>query len=166
MDFVNLKFCSKVGESDKAIQFCMMGDVLGGCIDDDKEIKFWLPKSVVKIDDDAFLAPKYFWAEKVKELLNIYGCIELNGFIKSSVKENSIGIMFQVSEHMSEQLVTRWVWFPKNQVINYVPDAEESIILVKRWLWEDKKNDVLASLPVQFRRFAKINVEEKLSRNW
>lgn len=102
-------------------------------------ITLWLPKSSASIVNNEVLVMSRFWMYKEIEILKDIrntGSVRLIGKIKEYDK--SFGVHVRIYECLSEQSISRIMFFPKSQVT----EVTDSSFVVPSWLFSKKEEEI------------------------
>lgn len=137
LDFIKLE-----KETEKAINVTI--------IYNDEDITIWLPKSSATINGNFVEVKNKFWSHKELEIeseIRSRGHIVLSGSIKEFDK--SFGISVRIYECVSEQTISRLMFFPKSQITDVQHSADgkngyfSGSITVPAWLFAKKEEEMI-----------------------
>lgn len=146
--YINIEFCKIVKESEKAILLSLKA--FDGI--ETKEHEIWFPKFATKVINNVVQIKDKFWNEKIDELKNKHGNVEI--FENRKIYENTYGIIVSFTEYVSDQSVNRMIFFPKS-----ISVLKKSSLLVKKWLYDKKIQETIESIATNNFRASTISPE-------
>lgn len=150
-EFSYIDFCEIARETDKAI--LVKAKVKIDEIEKIEEVEFWITKSKASIVENKLKVEESFLEMKINEISEKNRYIKMNESF--SEHENSYKVNTTLYEYLSEQSVSRSIFFPKSVCFL----TNDNKLVVPLWLFNKKKEDLLDSVGDNFRPATSVEIE-------